>query len=374
VNIDLRFKKVDDICREFGIVSQILVITAFDGKINGGLFVQQSTPRNWTTEEIELIEMIAEQFSVAVDRSFSISKVIVSNQTLLEKTLELKKTLKQEKEMRQMQNDFVAIVSHEFKTPLQVIDSTRELLLRKLRAHGIVDESIDKCLLKIKSGVVRMNGLIQSTLNLSKMEMDNGDIAVNKQDFNIVASINEIIERNRTLAIDKSIEIKVDISAFPQVYNGDQKLLDHCFSNVISNAIKYSRNNTVVTINGFIDDKNLTLKVIDSGIGIPKEDIQNIGKKFFRAKNTLSVSGTGIGLYLTKYFVELHNGSVLIESELNIGTTISVMLPIKSNTNSKRNGGSERRSIPNGDHRTATAPKYKRSFFRIFISYSKVRR
>jgi signal transduction histidine kinase len=165
------------------------------------------------------------------------------------------------------------------------------------------------------------------------MEMDNGDIAVNKQDFNIVASINEIIERNRTLAIDKSIEIKVDISAFPQVYNGDQKLLDHCFSNVISNAIKYSRNNTVVTINGFIDDKNLTLKVIDSGIGIPKEDIQNIGKKFFRATNTLSVSGTGIGLYLTKYFVELHNGSVLIESELNIGTTISVMLPIKSNTN-----------------------------------------
>ena len=112
------------------------------------------------------------------------------------------------------------------------------------------------------------------------------------------------------------------------MYNGDQKLLDHCFSNIITNAIKYLRNNSSVKINGSLQNKKLILKVTDSGIGIPKNDISNIGKKFFRAANTLSVSGTGIGLFLTKYFVELHNGSVLIESELDVGTVITVELPL----------------------------------------------
>ena len=247
---------------------------------------------------------------------------------MIAKTQELKKALKQEKEMRQMQNDFVAIVSHEFKTPLQIIDSTRELLARKLKTMGIVEESIDKALAKIKSGVVRMNGLIESTLNLSKLEMSNGDIALNKKDFSVKALINEIIERNYTLASNKLINIEIDIAAFPEIYNGDQKLLDHSFSNIITNAIKYSKNNSLVKIKGFLQDKKLVLKVTDSGIGIPESDVSNIGKKFFRATNTLSVSGTGIGLFLTKYFVELHNGSVLIESVLDVGTTVTVELPI----------------------------------------------
>lgn len=325
---DLRFKKIDDICLSYNIVAQIAVTTAFDGKINGGLFIHQSSAREWTVEEIELIEMIADQFSVASDRSFSISQVLISNQNLIAKTQELKKALKQEKEMRQMQNDFVAIVSHEFKTPLQIIDSTRELLARKLKTMGIVEESIDKALAKIKSGVVRMNGLIESTLNLSKLEMSNGDIALNKKDFSVKALINEIIERNYTLASNKLINIEIDIAAFPEIYNGDQKLLDHSFSNIITNAIKYSKNNSLVKIKGFLQDKKLVLKVTDSGIGIPESDVSNIGKKFFRATNTLSVSGTGIGLFLTKYFVELHNGSVLIESVLDVGTTVTVELPI----------------------------------------------
>jgi len=307
---DPRFAEVNDICLPYNIVAQISAINAFENQINSGLFIHHSSIREWTVEELELIEMISDQFSVASDRSFSIAKVLISNQNLIAKTQELKKALKQEKEMRQMQNDFVAIVSHEFKTPLQIIDSTREVISRKLKIQGIVDESIDKCLAKIKSGVVRMNGLIESTLNLSRMEMDNGDIALSKKDFNIRILITEIIERNQTLASNKSITVEVDVINFLEIYNGDQKLLDHCFGNVITNAIKYSKNNSLVRIKGFLQDKKLILKVTDSGIGIPESDIRNIGKKFFRATNTLSVSGTGIGLFLTKYFIELHNGCV----------------------------------------------------------------
>ncbi len=67
--------------------------------------------------------------------------------------------------------------------------------------------------------------------------------------------------------------------------------------------------------------------MIDQGIGIPKEDLKNIGKKFFRAGNTLAVAGTGIGLYLSKYFIELHGGDLLIESEMNVGSTFTLVLP-----------------------------------------------
>jgi hypothetical protein len=98
-------------------------------------------------------------------------------------------------------------------------------------------------------------------------------------------------------------------------------------TNIISNAIKYSKNDSTVKISTRTGEKKVLIKVVDQGIGIPQDDLASIGKKFFRAKNSLAVAGTGIGLYLTKYFIELHGGSVLIESEINVGTSISVILP-----------------------------------------------
>jgi signal transduction histidine kinase len=326
---DGNFYKVIDICQKYSILSQIAVTTIFNDKINGGMYLHHSEKRQWSVDEIELVEMVADQFSIAIDRSISVEKVLVANHELLEKTLELKEALKEEKNMRKMQSEFVAMASHEFKTPLQIIDSTRELIARKLKSVQIKDESLEKYLNKVKISVVRMNGLIQSTLNLSKIEMAEGEIKLNKQDFNLKNLILDIIDKNSNLALDKKINVLTDIEILPELFNADQKLLDLSFTNLITNAIKYSHDNSEVKINAYIDNKNITIEVIDQGIGIPKEDIINIGKKFFRAKNTLSVAGTGIGIYLTKYFVELHNGTIIINSEINLGTAVKVILPYK---------------------------------------------
>ena len=75
------------------------------------------------------------------------------------------------------------------------------------------------------------------------------------------------------------------------------------------------------------NDKKVALRVIDEGIGIPQEDVSNIGKKFFRAKNASAVSGTGIGIYLTKHFVEMHGGEIVIESKIDVGTSVTIILP-----------------------------------------------
>jgi signal transduction histidine kinase len=230
--------------------------------------------------------------------------------------------------MREMQSEFVALVSHEFKTPLQIIDGARELVLRKLNVAKFSDDVINKSLDRIKNAIFRMNNLIQSNLNLSKIEIGEDGFKVNKQEFEIKNLVKEIIEKNFSSIKEKNIKIITAIEDMPDSYFGDQKLLDHAFTNTIVNAVKYSKVDSKIKISGGIKDKNIFLRVLDNGIGIPKEDLAKIGQKFFRATNTHTISGTGIGLYLTKYFVELHNGSVLIDSQINVGTSIKILLPI----------------------------------------------
>jgi len=327
---DQNFAPIKSMCEKFSIASQIAVTTIFNGKVNGGIYIHQSNSRSWLADEIELMEMVADQFSIALDRSDSIKRVMIANHALMEKTSQLKSALRREQDMRKMQNEFVALVSHEFKTPLQIIDSTRELMMRKIRAHNIDDESLEKSLEKIKSGVQRMNGLIHTTLNLAKMESGDGAIKIERAIFDLKKFISDVIEKNSNLAANKNIQVIIKIDDLPSQFNGDTKLLEHSITNIISNAVKYSRNDSVIKILAKSNDKKVVLRVIDQGIGIPKEDLSSIGQKFFRAKNTLSVAGTGIGIYLTKHFIELHGGDVLIESELNVGTSVTVTLPIVS--------------------------------------------
>ena len=323
---DENLRGINDICNEYSIASQIAITTTFNGVVNGGIYLHQSAKNSWIEDEINLIEIIAEQFSIALDRSSSIQKVMVANHALMEKTLQLKDSLKQEQEMRKMQNEFVALVSHEFKTPLQIIDGNRELITRKLKNANFVEESVFGYLEKVRSGIQRMNGLINSTLHLAKMENNDGKIKVEPQEINLFKLIEDIIEKNTNLAQQKNIQIHYNIDDLPTTYITDPKLLDHAISNIISNAIKYSRNNSHVKIIGKILEDCIAIRVIDTGIGIPAKDLENIGKKFFRAGNSILVAGTGIGIYLTKHFIDLLAGKIIIESKENFGTVVTVIL------------------------------------------------
>jgi len=328
---DENFVKIHDVCKSYNIISQIAISTMIGGRLSGGIYLHQGNKRVWLNDEIELIENIADQVSIAFDRSIAIEKIMTANHALMEKTSQLRETLRHEQEMRKMQNDFIALVSHEFKTPLQIIDGTREVLTRKLKSLQIIDEGFEKGLERIKSGVRRMSGLISSTLNLAKMESGEGDIKIEKSNFDFKEFLKEIIEKHSMLLVNKNIKILTKIEDLPKDFYGDAKLLDHSFTNIISNAVKYSKANSVVKIIAKSDDKKIAIRVVDSGIGIPKDDLNSIGKKFFRASNTLSVAGTGIGFYLTKHFIEMHEGTIAIDSVLDVGTSVTTILPIKNN-------------------------------------------
>ena len=326
---DPALNSIKKICERYSISSQIAITTTFNSKVNGGIYIHQFNNRNWLADEVELIEMVAEQYSIALDRSESIEKVMLSNHALTEKTLELKKALKKEQEIRKMQSEFVALVSHEFKTPLQIIDGTRELLHRKIIGLKVKNDVVDKSFAKIKSGIQRMNGLINSTLNLAKMESTGGKINVEVETFDLQKFTHDIIEKNLNLGQIRNVKIAQQIDSLPTSFYGDPKLIEHSFNNVISNAIKYSKADSLVKIIAKANSKKIAIKVIDQGIGIPKEDLSHIGDKFFRAKNTLSVAGTGIGLYLSRHFIELHGGNLKIDSKVDIGTAVTITLPIQ---------------------------------------------
>ena len=316
---------------KYFVVNQIAIPLIYNQKIIGNIFLHQSDKRTWLEDEIEMLEIIANQLTVAISRFFSIQKVLTINQELIQKSQELQNSLDKEHEMRRMQNEFIALVSHEFKTPLQIIDSTRENLSRKIKNLNLNDDAINKGFERIKTGVFRMNGLINSTLNLAKMENSESSIKVNLSQINLKKLLEDIIDKSKNLAQIRNIEIKSNISSNITDIISDNILLDHIFTNLISNAIKYSNPNGVVDISALIFNNFVEIKVIDYGIGIPQNDLIKIGDKFFRAKNSIAVAGTGIGIYLTKKFIELLNGKFKIESIENSKTVVTVLLPIALN-------------------------------------------
>ncbi len=324
---DHNFSNLRQFFEKYFVVNQIAITMIFNQKIIGNIFIHQSDKRTWLDDEIEMLEVIANQFGVAISRYFSIQKVMIANQQLIEKSQQLQDALNHEQEMRKMQNEFIALVSHEFKTPLQIIDSTRENVTRKIKNLNLNDESVNKGLERIKTGVERMNGLINSTLNLAKMENSEGKIEVNLSIVNLKKLLDDNIEKSRNMAQSRNIEIINLIDDNIADITSDTMLLEHIFNNLISNAIKYSNNNSKVEISTISSDKNIAIKVRDYGIGIPANDLKKIGTKFFRAENSIAVAGTGIGIYLTKNFIELLKGKFNISSNENSGTLVEVILP-----------------------------------------------
>lgn len=323
VSKNSNYQENKDFYDKYNINSQICALSFFNNKSNGGIYMFSSSVRNPTIDEVEMVEIITDQLSIAIERASSIAKIISANE-------ELKKSIEKEKEMREMQSKFISLVSHEFKTPLQIIDSSREIMTRKIKTLGLHDESFEKYAGRVKNAIKRMTDLINSTLNLAKIEEnEDGQVSVNKEEIRVHRVLDDVIEKISDLLIKRNVSIKKIFNSTEDLVHADPVLLGHCFSNIISNAIKYSKKNTQVKIGTKCDDKNIYIIVVDQGIGIPQKDLEKIGQKFFRSSNTLAESGSGIGFYLTKYFIELHNGSVTIESKENVGTKVTISLPKK---------------------------------------------
>lgn len=212
-------------------------------------------------------------------------------------------------------------ISHELRTPLTVMNTQIELALKKDRDNEYYKSS----LLRISLETQKISQMIEDILVLTKYSKEDVNETFVYCDLNSILIQN--IEKFTTLAEEKNITI--DIEKFEKSYiQGNFSLISILFSNLIDNAIKYSLNDTDVNISLYMENERVYFIIEDHGIGIPKDSIDKITDRFFRVdeSRTRAIKGFGLGLSLVKNIVELHNGRLDIESELDKGTKITIEL------------------------------------------------
>ena len=221
-----------------------------------------------------------------------------------------------------LKNDFISTVSHELRTPLTAIKGWGEMLReldgedRELSKRGtevIINES------------ERLSRLVEELLDFSRMQSGNMTLRLEKID--VLAELDEAIFVFKERSKRDGIELTCSIPEVPVPMMGDPNRIKQVFVNVLDNAFKYTEQGGLVNVEAIIGDGILTINVSDTGCGIAPEDLPNIKKKFYKAN--LQVRGSGIGLAVVDEIIKLHNGIFEINSELNVGTTVSIVLPVE---------------------------------------------
>ncbi len=238
------------------------------------------------------------------------------------KALELEAALAKEKELNELQRQFVSMASHEFRTPLAIIDSTAQRLKKK--AGNLSSEDTLKRVDKIRSAVNRMTRLMEDTLTAARV--DEGKIAVEIKSCNVGQVISDACWRLQEIAKDHVISC--DICALPETIRADAGALDQVITNLLSNAVKYAPGAPDIQVTAHSEGDYVLIQVQDHGLGIDEDDLPKLFERFFRAKTSAGIAGTGIGLKLVKTLVEMHDGSISIDSRKDVGSTFTVRLPV----------------------------------------------
>ncbi len=241
---------------------------------------------------------------------------------LEQQTSRLELALDKERELTSLQRQFVSMVSHEFRTPLAVIDGSAQRLLR--RFDQLPPDKLRATIDQIKRSVKRLLHLMESTLSASQLEA--GSIAIDPQACALGNLILDVCKEQEE--ISKKHRIIVETDRLPASICADDKLLRQVFANLLSNAVKYSPDGRSVWVNGWEEDGDAVIMVRDEGVGIPKKELPRLFERFFRASTSTGIPGTGIGLNFVKYLIEMHNGKITVSTEEGIGSSFTVRLPI----------------------------------------------
>lgn len=235
---------------------------------------------------------------------------------------ELTNALDKEKELNELKSRFVSMASHEFRTPLSAILSSTTLISKYKNAED--QDKRNKHIHKIKENIKHLNNILEDLLSLGKL--DEGVVRLEEEVIVIKDWFNEIIDDLKGI-IKVNQKINFYQSGSQSIFT-DSKLLKNIMINLISNASKFSEEYGEIDVSCDVQSNLMTIKVKDYGIGISKEDQEHLFERFFRSKNASNIEGTGLGLHLVKKYLELLNGDISLESELNNGTIFILTIPV----------------------------------------------
>jgi PAS domain S-box-containing protein len=245
----------------------------------------------------------------------------LSEQNRLEKE-RLQGALDKEREIGELKQLFSTTLSHEFRTPLATIMTSVGLL--EHYAERITPERQREGLQTIRAQVTHLVNMLNDVLTI--MQVQGNQLRFNPQPTDVETLVRSIVEEFQ-LSLGLHHQLTVEVLSNISIVPIDDRLFRYTLFNLLSNAIKYSAPNTQITTRLERSDGVLCLSVSDQGIGIPAEDQQKLFQPFHRARNAKSVNGSGLGLKIVKDCVEMHGGSISVESRENVGTTFIVTLP-----------------------------------------------
>lgn len=254
-------------------------------------------------------------------RTQSLNETILALESAKE---QISNSLESEKELNQLKSRFISMASHEFRTPLSTIQLSASLIEKYGAAAGV--QEIAKHVNKVKASVTGLTAILNNFLQIEKLE--SGKIEAQFSDFDLKELAEETTEELQLLAKSNQ-NINYRNLTDDTMVHLDKNLIKNCIINLVTNAIKYSAEGSVIEFTTEITSQKCVISVKDKGIGIPLEDQKYLFGAFFRANNTGNILGTGLGLNIVARHVALMNGKVSFESNPENGTLFTLIFPVK---------------------------------------------
>lgn len=226
--------------------------------------------------------------------------------------------------LNELKSRFISVASHEFRNPLHIILAYAQMLYRG--GEKLKSEKKEELFTRIKASATKMTDTLDDVLILTK-----GELTAQKLNLQLL----DLQEFCRQLVAEIKIgsaanqEINYTVQGKSTKAYFDENLLRHILTNLLTNAIKYSPLDTAVDFDLIFQDTNIIFKIKDTGIGIPLKEQSQLFESFRRASNVGKIPGTGLGLAIVKQSVDLHGGKIAVDSKDGVGTTFSVVLPLK---------------------------------------------
>ncbi|OLT59268.1 hybrid sensor histidine kinase/response regulator [Moorena bouillonii] len=284
-------------------------ITEEDGSIKGVVLVL------WNISKQQKPELLA------VERDKLLAKAGASIQA----EAQAGQILSAVQELGALKSDLIARISHEFRTPLSIILTAAELLQKygsKLSPH-----KQERNLYRIQSSVMRMTRIMEDVLTLSKAE--SGELQLNCVPVDVVEFCRSLVEEHQIM-VGKRYTIGLIPQDSPGLVELDEQILRQILSNLLTLATHYSLKGSMIALEMFCEDNQIVFQVKDQGSGIVPESQGQLFEALFRASNIGSMSSSGMGLGMIRKFVDLHRGQITLTSQVGVGTTYTVKLPLTS--------------------------------------------
>ena len=269
-------------------------------------------------------QLLIRSLRYAIERKEYLETLRAVNQSLKHRVEERTAELVEAKEVNKFKSEFVSILSHDIRNPLNAI----------LLAAGLLKNSDDRLnpekkvahYQMIRAAIKNMSLLLDEASLIGKA--DSGKLNCELIEIDLVAFCHAIVEETQLTAAQKNINIVFYIKGNRINILGDEKLLHHILINLLGNAVKYSLSDSTVIFDLIFQELAVILRIQDSGIGIPIQEQKHLFEPFHRASNVGRIAGTGLGLSIVKKCVEAHGGDITLQSQEGIGSTFTVTLPL----------------------------------------------